>query len=101
MNLEYFEDKINDELDGAKDYIKNAIEIKAMDSNWAKMFSTMSATELEHANALYTMANEYYNKIIKSYSEAPSYLKDIHSNIVNCYTKKYAEVKFLHEAYNK
>ncbi len=101
MNLEYFKDKIYDELCGAKEYIIKAMEIKAMDPSWGKMFSSMSEMELSHAENLYKMANEYYAKVSKAYSTPPVYMSNLHKDIVDCYAKMYSEIKLMHEAYNK
>ena len=101
MDLQYFYDKIIDELDGAQEYIKNAMEIKAMDDSWGKRFYEMAQMELDHATMLYKMSNELYTKTSKAFSEPPKYMQDIHHNINECYTDKYAKVKVLLDAYNK
>ena len=65
--LEYFKDKIHDELCGAKEYVKMALEFKSSHPNWAKMFLDMSAAELNHSASLYRIADEYYKNAISSY----------------------------------
>lgn len=101
MDLEYFKDQICEELHGAKCYIKNAIEIKAMAPNWSPLLVEMSAAELKHAANLYTMAQEYYTKVTAQYNEVPHYLKEMWDCIVDNYTEKTAKVKYMHEMYNK
>lgn len=101
MDLEYFKDQICDELHGAKMYIKNAIEIKAMAPDWGPTLVDMSATELSHATNLYKMAEQYYTKITAQYSEVPKYLKDMWDYITTEYTEKTAKVKYMHSLYNK
>lgn len=101
MNLEYFENHIKEELEGAEDYIKQAIEIRAMTQTWAKSLVEMSAAELQHATNLYKMFEEFYVTFTKPYSEIPEYISDTKERITNCFAKKYAKVKAMHEAYSK
>ena len=99
--LEYFRDKLKDELCGAKDYVKMALESKTTHPAWAKMYLDMSAAELNHATNLYKMSDEYYREVISSYKEVPEYIKNVWDEIVSMYAEKSAKVKYMHEMYNK
>lgn len=101
MDLEYFKDKIADELCGSKEYIINAMELKAMDPAWSKTLANMSEMELEHASNLHKMANDYYNRISKVYTTVPEYMVQMKKEINNNYSTCMTEIKWLHEAYNK
>lgn len=101
MDLEYFKEHIKEELEGAKDYIKRAIEIRAMDSTWAKILVEMSSNELQHASNLYKMFEEYYAIMQKEYREIPSYVQEMRSCLADMFAEKTAEVKIMHEMYNK
>lgn len=101
MNAAFFKAHICEELEGAVDYIKRAIEIKAMEPAWGKMFMEMSSAELVHATYLYRMWGEYYNKISNSYAEMPDYLVSINDCITEEYTESSAKVKMMQEMYNK
>lgn len=102
MDLEYFYDQIKDELCGAKQYIKYAIELKAMSPSWSKTLVQMSAMELEHASNLYNMAMEYIDRMSAGYStKIPKYISDMKDKITDCYTDKSAEVKMLHAMYKE
>lgn len=102
MNIEYFKDQIKDELDGARCYIKNAIEIKAMNQSWAKTFMEMSAAELTHATNLYKMFEEYYGIISKSYEKGvPDYIEKTRNEIVDMYTECGAKIKYMHEMFSR
>ena len=96
----YFLDQLNDELEGSKDYILKAIEIKAMDSTWGKMFYEMSIQELSHATNIFKMAQDYYTKVSGAYKEPPEYLKDIMCETRELYTKEYAKIKYMQEVYS-
>ena len=101
MNAEYFKEHICEELDGACDYIKKAIELKAMDAATAKNFADMSAAELNHATLLHKMFGEYYAKVTVAYKEATEYLVKIKDEIAGIFPDKSARVLLLHEMYKK
>lgn len=101
MDALYFEEHILEELDGACDYIKRAIELKAMDATMSKTFSEMSAAELNHATQLHKMFGEYYAKVVGPYKEAPEYLATIKDNIEEVFPEKSAKILLMHEMYKK
>lgn len=99
--LEYFKKLLCDELEGAEEYIKNALEFKATYPEWSKTFVTMSATELDHATNIYKMAEASYDETVRAYSEPPKHLHEMWECIVDKYTTKSAKVKYMHDMYNK
>ena len=101
MNVWYFDKQIPDELHGAKDYIKRAIEIRPMHSAWAKELVDMSANELEHATNLYKMYQEYYAKMAEAYPQMPDYIEESYKKISEEFTKCSAEIKYLHEMFKQ
>ena len=102
MDLEYFYDQIKDELCGAKQYIKFAIELKSMTSSWSKTLMQMSEAELSHASNLYNMAMNYVDRISEGFSkQVPSYVTEMRDKITECYTNKSAEVRMLHLMYKE
>ena len=101
MNIWYFKTQIPDELHGAKDYIKRAIEIRAMYAPWSKILAEMSKAELDHATKLYDMFQEYYAKLSGEYKEMPDYCVEAYNCINDEYTKCSVEVKMLHEIFNR
>lgn len=101
MDADYFVEQIHDELTGAKDYIKLAIEIKAMNPAWSKTLVDMSAAELNHAISLYKMFEEYFSAFTRAYSEIPDYLRKLKHDLAEYYTSTSAKVKYMHEMYSK
>lgn len=101
MNAEYFEEHIYEELDGACDYIKKAIELKAMDAAMSKTFVDMSAAELNHATQLHKMFGEYYAKVTGAYKEKPEYLVEVKDRIEEVFPEKSAKILLMHEMYKK
>ena len=101
MDCDYFEEHIREELEGAEGYVKAALELKATNPAWSKMFLDMCLQELNHAKNFFDMFNGYYDKIIKPYGEIPKYFRDKKTEIVDMYTTCYAQVKCMHEMVNK
>lgn len=101
MDATYFRDHIVDELEGACDYIKKAIELKAMDSAMSKTLVDMSAAELNHATNLYDMFGKYYTKVTGVYKEAPAYLSEIKNFLGEEFPEKSAKILLMHEMYKK
>lgn len=101
MNQIYLKEHLCDELKDAKEYIQRAIEIKAMDTSWAKMLYEMSVDELKHANYVFKMAEDYFKKVSSAYSTPPEYMEDCMDEIVEMYTEEYASVKKMQELYSK
>ena len=99
MDLKYFECQITDELEGAKDYIQRAIEIKPMSPKWGKLFYEMSSQEVAHAENLYLMFNEYCSKVTGSFEEVPKYIRNMRENITKMYTEELATIKAMHLIY--
>lgn len=63
MNPKYFKEQIEEEMYGAKCYIKKAMHVRASHPAWASTFESMSKMELGHATNLYKMlmSDEFEN----------------------------------------
>lgn len=101
MNQVYLEEHICEELDGAEEYIKRAIEIKAMDNSWGKMLYDMSQQELSHAGYFYKMATDYYSKVSSAYNVVPDYIEDCMQKITDIYTERSVEIRKMQEMYSR
>lgn len=101
MNLSYFKEHIEEELDGATDYIKRAMELKPINLTWAKHFVDMSIAELGHATMLFDLFNDYYKTLGGSYAEMPKYIEDTKTEITNKYVDCYPKIKIMHEMFTK
>ena len=100
LNMHYFKSQIEDELCGAKCYVKKALETKPYHPVWAKQFLDMSDAELNHATGLYHMCKEYYKEMGGSYSTIPDYLEECMKDIVDCYVETSAKIKHMQDMYN-
>lgn len=101
MTADYFNEQIHEELEGAECYAKKAIELRAQNVSWAKMFYEMSLAELTHATNLYEMFEEYYSMLLKNYREAPDYVEDIHKHLTDLIADCGAKVKHMYDIFNK
>lgn len=105
MTISEFRAEICEELDDACKYIKKAMMIKTEYPEWAKRYVDRSAVELSHATESYKMFEDFFDRIIKNFSEnekaAMPWLKETKKEIVELYTDKYTKVKTMHELFNK
>lgn len=98
MTLQYFKSQICEELKGARDYMKMAVQKEATNPGWAAKFYDMSVMELSHASTLFKMAEEYYASLDEK--EQKSHLA-IYNCIVNVYTEDTAKVKYMQQLFNQ
>ena len=101
MDLVYLKEHLCEELEGAKEYIKRAIEIKAMDSNWGKLFYEMSVQELSHAENFFKMSQFYYSKVTSVFKEKPDYMDECMYDITEMYTEETTAIKAMQELYSR
>ena len=101
MDCEYYKYHIQEELDGAKDYAKAALELKATNPSWSNTFLTMCTQELAHAKNFYDMFNEYYSNAVKPYKEVPKYFRDMKEEIMDMYTECASKVKWIQDQFTK
>lgn len=101
MNQVYLKEHLCEELEGAKDYIQRAIEIKAMDSSWGKMLYDMSVQELSHADNFFKMMQDYYKKVTSVYKKTPKYMEDCMDEAVEMYTEEHSAIKVMQELYSR
>ena len=101
MDEKYFKEQISEELDGAKCYIKKAIDLKPMAPSWSKMLAEMSSAELKHAEYLRQMFNEYYQKITQAYKIIPLYIHEGYKHTMDMYDEEVPKIKAMHEMFNQ
>lgn len=111
MTLLYLKQRIDDELEGAKQYILDAISLKESHPAWAKNFAEMSEIELGHAKKLLDMFNSYYAELFPSTEKggAPDYhenydrmiMEDVRADFMHEYTECYTTVLKMHDMFKK
>lgn len=99
MNLIYFKSQICEELQGSRDYVKLAIATRVTDPMWSKHFAQISANELDHANSLFKMAEEFYTKLPERDRAGKN--GELYRCIVNLITEDGAKIRWMHETLNQ
>ena len=95
MNLQYFKGQICEELKGARDYAKLAMATRVTDPSWSQHFTEMSAAELDHANRLFKMAEQYYTGLTKEQQNGQD--GRLYRCIVNLITEDGTKIKYMHQ----
>ena len=81
MDIYYLKEHMFDELNGAKEYYKQALDFKGINQTWSKQFYDMANMEMAHAKTLYGMFMEHYKEISSDYYIQKS--NEINSKINN------------------
>lgn len=71
MTLNYLEEQIKDELNGAKNYIEKAIEVKPTNYMWSRCFARMADMEADHAGNLMRMFEDMIRSMKSSNEHEP------------------------------
>lgn len=101
MDLIYLCGQIDDELYGARDHIKHAIELKPMNQEFAKNFAQMAETEKDHALKIYSMLNTYVEKLESGYRETPSEMRALIETTRKTFNEEIEKYIGLSNAYQK
>ena len=83
MNAKWFKEEICEELEGAANYLKCAIDTMKSHHEWSKKFRKMADMEQEHATCLYKMFVEMYTETQGN----DSYMTAMRDEIMNCFSK--------------
>lgn len=87
-------EKINEEIDGAKEYIEKALWYKAKgDANRYTKYKEMSIQELGHAMTVHQFASEDIVELKKVYPDFPEEMQDAWDKAHNEYVEKVAWIK--------
>lgn len=83
MNAKYFKEQICEELEGACDYLKKAIDCMKHYPEWSKKFKSMSDAEEHHATELYKMFMDWYT----NEENQDSHAQAMREGIMNCFSE--------------
>lgn len=92
--IKHLVDKINEEIEGAKEYAEMYVEYKAKGDNsgWANKFKDMAATELEHATTIHALAVKEIEEVSKVF-KAPQEMLDAWDKSHKEYVERVAWIK--------
>lgn len=96
MTARDFKEQICEELDGACNYLKKAIDYSASRPNWSSCFESMAEMEQGHATSLYKMFMELYTE-----SEGKdAYMTQMRDAIMECFSTKMRKIEDLKSTYD-
>lgn len=98
MDIYYLKDHICEELDGAHDYLMQAMHTKDEHPEWAKTLYDMSSMELEHARSLYKMFTDYF-KQINTDPKLEAYMTPFRDDVERKFTERVGAIKYMQEMY--
>lgn len=100
-DIEYFAERIREELEDAKQYAENALLWKDKRRETSKVLAELSREELEHAEALHHQALALINEAKASGATATPEMKAIwdweHKHLIKCKEKVEHMFKMLRE----
>ena len=92
--IKEYTEKINDEIDGAKEYIEKALWYKAKnDNNRYVKYKEMSIQEIGHAMTIHQFASEDIEELKRVYPDIPEAMQDAWDKAHNEYVEKVAWIK--------
>lgn len=100
MDIYYLKDHMCEELDGAKEYLKQASNLKGVNNDWSKNFYDMGKMELEHAAMLYKMLDQHYREL-DSKPELSGYMQPFKDEIDEKYMEKAGAARALMDVYSR
>ena len=91
--LEYLQEHILEEIDGAVDYWTKAVEHK--NDEWGILFRQMANMEIEHANVL----TKIFSKTPKSNEITDKDYAEMYKKIMDSYTHNMSKIENLKKMY--
>ena len=93
--IEYYTDKIRDEIKDAKNYAMKAMELRDTDPDQAKVLYGISVEEMDHMNRLHGLVVEIIEKYRQTKGEPPADMMARYNYLHKKQIEKAAKVKNL------
>jgi rubrerythrin len=90
---------IDDELDGAEEYVKHALEWKQKNPTLAKVFYDISMQEMTHVNMLHTEVAKLIEQHRKEKGEPPASMMAIYDYLHKKHIEEANEIKMYQAQY--
>lgn len=100
MDICYYDSRIKEQIDGAKDYIKRAIHCKEKHPEWASVYASMAEMELGHAENLVKIFNDdYKQETEKIEGDLPDVYPAVYNSVNDMYAECTAKIKYMFDIY--
>ena len=97
--IEELSEMIEDEIEGAEDYAKKAVELKAEHRKLADTLYELSSEEMGHINRLHTEVVRLIDDYRKEKGEPPAGMMAIYEYLHKKHIDKVAEIKRYQDMY--
>lgn len=101
MDLHSIKERIDEKLDGAKEFSEMAVEIKTSNPHLSRKLLEMAETDLKHAECLEDIANEFYGRVAMSHGDNSGWAEydDIHKDFAKRYSDARTNVRNMRDLY--
>lgn len=92
---------IEDELEGAEDYVKCALKHKEHHPELAKTFYEISTEEMRHVNMLHDQVTRLIQQYRKDHGEPPAAMSAVYDYLHERHIEEAAEIKAMQAHYRE
>lgn len=97
--MKKIQSQMEDELEGAWQYAKCAVDLKETDKQWADQYYMMAQQEYQHMNTLHSLAVAEIRKLEAEGDSSYSTMKDVYDYLHERMMDKAAEVQAMMNMY--
>ena len=94
-------DHIEDELEDACTYVKQAIEFKESDPEMASLFYRLSTEEMGHMDMLHKCVVNHIDAYKRTHGEPPAAMSAVYAHLHKRYIEKAEKITGLQNMYKK
>lgn len=99
--IEMLVDMIDEELEGAKTYIKKALDLKEKDRELAEMFYRLSGEEMTHVDMLHKQVMEVIMEYKRKNGDPPAVMEAVYDFLHKRHMAAAAEITNMQNMYKK
>lgn len=99
--IKMLSEMIEEELEGAEEYIHHALKSKGEHPELAKTFFDISQQEMEHVNKLHTEVTKLISEHRKEHGEPPAAMLAVYEYLHDKHIRKAGEIKASQALYRE